>query len=291
MVQNAGSRLIEAIQKQTEKISYFCSAENTSANLSVHEIRKSLKRMRALLNFYAEPAEEFYNYFNNQMRNFGIFLSPVRESFVNIQILDRISSGENLIPDKKIRDFKENLMEQNRVLVEKHIEEDNGCAIICEFIEAFREKLLDANTVQPAKHQIISQLLGSFQDAHAHFQKYDLNGNAEILHSLRKKLKRLWYQFDFIKFAHPRYFKLKSNQLNQITEHLGEDHDLFVFTEHLNTAETGFTPEELEIAKNQVNHLRELNLLRLAPKTKKFFQETPEAFRIKMEKIFKFKLS
>lgn len=291
MVQNAGSRLIEALQKQTEKISYFCSAENTSANLSVHEIRKSLKRMRALLNFYAEPAEEFYTYFNNQMRNFGIFLSPVRESFVNIQILDRISSGENLIPDKKIRELKEKLAEQNRVLVEEQVEKNNGCAIICELIVAFSKKLADTSTVQPTKHQLISQLLESFQDAHAHFQYYDLNGDAEILHSLRKKLKRLWYQFDFIKFAHPRYFKLKSNQLNQITEHLGEDHDLFVFMEYLKNTETGFSADELEIALNQVNHLRELNMLRLVPKTKKFFQETPEAFRIKMEKIFKFELS
>jgi CHAD domain-containing protein len=287
MVQHAGSRLVTAFQKQTEKVSYFCSAENISPNLAIHEIRKSFKRMRALLHFYSDFPDEFYNHFNTQMRNFGIYLSPIRESFVNIQIFERISSSQNLIAEKKIKDVKEFLAERNKTLVETEYISNKGCELIHEFVQVFETDLLNIESERPSLHQMVSQLNLSFQEAFELFQQIEMGANAEEMHRLRKKLKRLWYQFDFIKYVHPRYFKLKSDQLNKITEYLGEDHDLNVFIEHLKLADIGFNPEEMEIITNQVQHLQELNLLRLTPKIKQFFQDTPEVFKKRMEKIFK----
>lgn len=286
MVQNTGSRLVAAIQKQTEKVSYFCSAENISPNLAVHEIRKSFKRMRALLRFYSVFPDEFYTHFNTQMRNFGIFLSPIRESFVNIQLFDRITSSQNLIAEKKIREVKEFLAERNKTLIENEYV-PNGCSLIHEFAMVFNSELIKPEKERPSQNQIIHQLIRSFQESFDFYQQNEMGAEADVMHSLRKKLKRLWYQFDFIKFAHPRYFKSKSDQLNKITEQLGEEHDLYVFLQYLQTSETGFNEEEIQIVENQVRHLRELNLLKLIPRIKQFFNETPEDFSLKMEKIFK----
>ena len=107
------------------------------------------------------------------------------------------------------------------------------------------------------------------------------------MHELRKKLKRLWYQIDFIKFLHPRYFKLKSDQLNKITDQLGDDHDLHVFYENLIAEDYGFDEEELRILTNQVKHLRELNQMKLLPRLKQFFTVPPEEFDQKLERFFK----
>lgn len=287
MVQNTGSRLVTAFQKQTEKVSYFCSAENISPNLAVHEIRKSFKRMRALLRFYCDFPDEFFSYFNTQMRNFGIFLSPIRESFVNIQLFDKITATQNLIAEKKIKDVKEFLAERNRTLIGTEYISNNGCRLIQEFVQVFEADLVNTEKERPSQTQIINQLRLSFQDAFDFFQQNELGADAEAMHRLRIKLKRLWYQFDFIKFAHPRYFKAKSDQLNIITEHLGEDHDLFVFITSLKQGYPDFSDEEIEIAENQVQHLRELNLLRLSPRLKQFFQDTPPQFNQKMDEIFK----
>jgi hypothetical protein len=48
-----------------------------------------------------------------------------------------------------------------------------------------------------------------------------------------------------------------------------------------------FTDEELEILENQVQHLRELNRIKLFPRLKQFFAETPELFNLKLQGIFK----
>ena len=59
MPHTAGKRLIETIVKQLERVEYFSSAENISPNVAVHEIRKTFKRLRALLKFYSDFPEEF----------------------------------------------------------------------------------------------------------------------------------------------------------------------------------------------------------------------------------------
>jgi hypothetical protein len=100
-------------------------------------------------------------------------------------------------------------------------------------------------------------------------------------------MKQLYYQFDFIRYVHPRFFRPKTYQLNTITEHLGEDHDLFVFLSELQTGEYDFGIEELEILENQVQHLREINRIKLFPKLKQFFIETPETFALKTGAFFK----
>ncbi|HKI88687.1 MAG TPA: CHAD domain-containing protein [Draconibacterium sp.] len=290
MVQDAGNRLISAFGKQTEKIIYFCAAENVSPNLAVHEIRKSFKRIRALLKFYDENPEEFSQMYGQQFSEWGRFLAPVRESFVNIQIFERLAAGDILIPERKLRATRELLLEKNRMLLERELINGNGFSVIRARIDDFEQRLDLLENNWPSVKQFYMQLTVSFSDGYQIYGQVLLEPDAKINHSLRKKLKRLWYQLDFIKFMHPRYFKLKSDQLNKITEQLGEDHDLFVFQNELKTSGYDFTSDELIILENQAEHQRELNMLKLTPRLKQFFNETPEMFNQKMDKIFKIQL-
>lgn len=288
MVQEAGNRLISTLQKQAERIIYFCSAENVSPNLAVHEFRKSFKRLRALLFFYDEHPEEFPANYRNQIQQFCSFLAPLRESFVNIQIFERITANNNFISDRKLKAAKDSLSEKNKTLIESEFLGENGCETIQTFIKIFDLHPEIFGPGHPSMKQLMNQLSVSFQKSYSIHQRLTPLSEANEWHRLRKKLKRLWYQLDFVKFLHPRYFKLKSDQLNKITEQLGEDHDLQVFLDELKSGYLGFDAAELQILENQVEHLRELNRIKLLPRLKQFFNEPPEMFNQKMEKIFKF---
>jgi CHAD domain-containing protein len=110
------------------------------------------------------------------------------------------------------------------------------------------------------------------------------------MHELRKILKRLMYQYDFVRYMHPRFFKSKTFQLNTITEQLGEDHDLFICLNELKNEDYGFNNEELEIIENRIQHLREINHIKLSPRLKQFFANSPEAYNKKLEATFKVSL-
>ncbi len=287
MIQDTGSRLITALEKQTEKIIYFCSAENISPNLAVHEIRKSYKRLRAQLQFFSECNETKTDEFRNEIKEAGKILAPIRESFVNIQYFEKITTGSNLIAERKIRQVKDLLSEKNKALIEKEFISKKIVSDIIQFVKQFQIQLNEIKINCPSALQLKMQLSLTFTEGAEIFQNIEPGFSPVKMHELRKILKGLWYQLEFVKFLHPRYFRMKSDQLNKITEQLGIDHDLYVLLEHLKAADIDFTNEELLILDNQVQHQRELNMLKLLPRLKQFFNETPEVFEKKLNKIFK----
>lgn len=288
MVQDTRNRLIQAITHQAGKISYFCTAENIPANLAVHELRKSFKRLRALLRFYIEIPETNIPQLRNDIRNFGKLLAPLRESSVNLDLFDKEVPGNKLLPERKIKNAREMLVQKNKSLLERGFRENNLNKTIESFFDEFETLISDnPGNEQLTKIHFFREVGQTYLKSITVYQQLPLNPHPEEWHQLRKKLKQLWYQLDFIRFLHPRYFKLKTDQLNKITDQLGEDHDLHVFSEDLISQGYGFAEEELHILKNQVEHLRELNQIKLHPRLKQFFSAPPGEFNQKLERFFK----
>ncbi len=286
MSQETGIRLVAAIQKQTEKITYFCTAENVSSNVAVHEIRKCFKRIRALLRFYRDSPNNFSVFYNHEFQKAGNLLSPVRESFVNIQIFDRITSGDEHIQERKIKLARELFQEKNRLRTEILVEENDGFNAIQNLVQKL-DVQLETNPEYVTSRHICSEMCNSYSSGYKLYNQIEQISDGNELHELRIKMKRLWYQIDFAQFFHPRFFRLKSNQLNTITELQGEDHDLYIFLQEIKSGIFEFGPDELLVLENLVEHQRELNHVKLIPRLKQFFNETPEEFNLKMEKIFK----
>ncbi len=286
MGQETGNRLITALQKQTEKVAYFCTAGNVSSNVAVHEIRKCIKRIGALLRFFPKAPGNFSPFYVNEFQKAGNLLSPVRESFSNIQIFDRITAGDKHIQERKIKQARELFQEKNRMRTEILIDKNDGFNTILNFVQKF-DGQLKRGTEHVTVKEIHLEICNSYNSGYHRYKQVELIANGNELHELRKKLKRLWYQVDFVKYMHPRYFRLKSDQLNMITELLGEDHDMYVFLQEIKSGIFEFDSNELLVLENLVEHQRELNLLKLNPRIKQFFNEFPEEFNLKMEKIFK----
>ena len=287
MPHNAGKRLVEAITKQLEKIEYFSSAENVSPNLAVHEMRKTFKRLRALVRFYIDYPVEFPSDYSTQIKYFGRSFSIMRESFVNMQIFDRIAAVDYQIPERKIKLVREKLAMKNKLVIEKGFFEAEGYLPMQNFGKLLSDQLSQFQIGQPSLIQFVKQLEISYLESFELYKQTWSGSDPELMHELRKKMKRLMYQYDFIRYIHPRYFKSKTFQLNNITEQLGEDHDLYVFLKEVENIDYELTEQEFEITENKVQHLRDLNRVKLFPRLKHFYSETPEIFNQKLKGIFK----
>ncbi len=287
MPHNAGIKLVETIKKQLDRIDYFSSAANVSPNLAVHEMRKTFKRLRALVRFYCEFPVEFPPDYANQIKYFGRSLTTMRESFVNIQIFDRVVAENTMIPERKIKAAKEKLVEKNKIIIDKGFLEAGSYETMQNFAQLLAKHIERFEIGLPSLNQIVKQLEISNLEAFQIFRQTHADPDPEIMHELRKKMKRLMYQYDFIRYLHPRFFKLKTFQLNNITEQLGEDHDLYIFVVDLKNGGYGFTPGEFEIIENRVEHLCDVNQVKLLPRLKHFFSDPPEALNQKLEILFK----
>lgn len=287
MVQTAGSRLIQTVAYQAEKIGYFCEAENISVNMVIHELRKSFKRLRALLRFFNYFPESRTPLLGEEIRNFGKLLAPLRESAVNIDLFDNEVAGNPLLPEKKIKYVRELLIQKNKSLLERGFWNNNLCGTMRDYFSGFEKLLTDQGGEQPSRINIYKEVSQSYLKSITIYQQLPSSPHTEDLHSLRKKLKRLFYQLDFIRFIHPRYFKLKTDQLNKINDQLGNDHDLHVFIQELTLSCIDFNTDEIFILNNKIEHLRELNQIKMYPRLKQFFTAVPAEFDQKLERFFR----
>jgi len=286
MDQRAGEKLSELISRQVGKVEYYSAEESIAPNLAVHEMRKSFKRLRALLRFYRNPNAGPVEKTRKKIRIFGRKLSPLRESWVNMDLFESSLAGVTDIPGKKLRRVAKVLKLKNQELVTERFHQEDVCESIRDFITRIEPKLegfvTDGITVQDIADEIGSNYLRCC----ARFEEMPSDYPAEKLHSLRKQMKRLYYQLDFLWELRPGAFREKTEQLDLINDQLGADHDYYVLTEELRSPEFGFSREELLLIENHICQLRAENLLALRHRLKDFFAESPDRFDQELERLF-----
>lgn len=73
----------------------------------------------------------------------------------------------------------------------------------------------------------------------------------ERLHELRKRAKDLWYHVRLARSGWPAMLEATANQAHELSDLLGDDHDLVLLTEYLDRGEAPLSAEQLD-------HLRKL---------------------------------
>lgn len=287
MTQNAGNKLAHTVLRQVERVEYLCTAENISPNVVVHELRKAFKRLRALIRFYEQVPGSEAKSIRKEIKQLGKELSPLRESYVNAELFEKELTGKKLIPERKIKDVEAKLHRKNKTAIDQGFRGKEICKSIGSYFAKVESSIAASENSKVSKIHIVREILDSYLTSHIFFTHLPDDAAPEEIHSLRKKLKRLFYQLDFIRLMHPKYFKAKSEQLNTINDHLGYDHDLHILAEELYLHDYHFDSEEQQILENQIEHLREMNQLKLWPRLKHFFSDTPGEFEEKTEKAFK----
>ena len=230
MNQDIGNRWLSAIRKRGKKIAYFCSAENVPPNFAVHEIRKSLKAIRALLKMQTNPVlREYFKAKMELLAEMGRTLSSARESHVNVTLFDQISETNDLVDRRKMKEIKSRLDNQNRKLIHnifagrKIIEK--VCLVVHELVSA--KELAAYRSLE--REEVSNLIINIYNKSFSMYQGLSPESGTEEFHELRKKMKILGYQLEFLQFLNPKYFKGKYVQIKKGSELLGDHHDLEVF--------------------------------------------------------------
>lgn len=105
-------------------------------------------------------------------------------------------------------------------------------------------------------------------------------GDAERLHEWRKRVKDLWYQQRLLRDAWPDVLKAQANELDELGEALGDDHDLSVLRHQLTAPEgvgTGIALD-LDPILAAIDHRRAELQRRALAIGARVYAEKPDAF-------------
>jgi len=199
---------------------------------AVHEARKALKRLRALLRL-SRPAldDERYRRENVILRDAGRELSGARDAQVMVETLDSLIErfGDELPPGTG-----------TRLRTQLQAEADRAQSTGPDSYEAVRDVLRGARTgvsswPLPA-HDGRPSLAEGFERIYRRGRRARRRAKAqptpENLHELRKRAKDLWHASQLLEPACPDRFSQLAKDAHRLSDLLGDDHDLTVLLEY-----------------------------------------------------------
>lgn len=219
--------LCEQICKSTTRLS-----SKTSRKTAVHETRKSIKRIRALLKLI-RPAigKAIYSSENNRFRSIAASLSTTRDHDILTDALDTLeqfNGGERTPALKRARDC----------VTTVHDKQSHDTETAIRYAaSALHASLASCSAIScrpDIGEPLQNGLAACYRAARKAQQDAYQNNDDETFHDWRKPVQIHWRQMALFRSAWPAEFDARIAMAKDLSENLGQDHDLKVLLTFLN---------------------------------------------------------
>ncbi|GGC88963.1 CHAD domain-containing protein [Halopseudomonas salina] len=228
----------------------------------IHQARKRLKEVRALIRLVRKPLGETFKEENRRFRNINRKLSSMRDAGALIEIWDILADAEpERFASQEKRDVRQRLVvrgqDGGQTVEESH-------QILNEVIEDLA-KAEDAVAAWPAKGETFALVSDGLKrttaDGRRALEAACDSVSDDRLHDWRKRVKDHWYHTRLLKSAWPAALDARTAMLKDLADLLGQDHDLSMLQTMLDKEPTLFgsaqqREELLEIAGKRRDELQ-----------------------------------
>ncbi len=266
--------------EQTEKaINELASTDKLGVDEAVHQARKRLKKTRAVLRLvrYSLPPST-YKQNNKIFRDIGRNLSELRDGEVRIETLDNlVTHVSDTVSPELFTNIRRELCVDYRQEYQRALDDD----VLILVKNELKDTKDDINNweIKPNNWSAVDQ---SLKRVYAHGYK-NLNAarskpTAENLHEWRKRVKYLRYQLKVINPIWTDLVKTWVEQTHDLSNYLGEDHDLAVLKEFVSSQPERFEQRELDSLIILIDRRREELQSAAISLGKKIYTEKPKKF-------------
>ena len=250
---------------------------------AVHEARKDLKKLRATLKL-VRPAlgNDPYRRENERFRDLGRALSDVRDQQVRAETIDKLAERYADDPPPggwwAIRPL---LLEQQGTA--------NG------ELDSLRERT--ASAIETGDREIDRwpldgggfDLLGpglrrTYSRARRRFRDACKEPSDIALHEWRKRSKDLWYHLRLVSKVSPPASKRYTDRAHQLSDLLGDDHDLLVLGQYLEQGDSQLTAEQRAHLKRLIERRRRELQEQAFAVGERLFANKPKRFAKRVER-------
>lgn len=248
---------------------------------AVHDARKDLKRLRAVLRLSRDAlGEETYERENAAFRSAGRRLSPARDAQVLVETLDALTArfadelGAGVVDGLRahlgaVHDRALEALRDDDALVARTVGELEQARLR---IAAWTPAGDGFSALEPGLRRIYRRGRRRLRDA-------ERDPTDENLHEARKRAKDLWHASQLLRPAAPKKLKRMSKRTHRLADLLGDDHDLAVLRGHIRANPQCFADETSQQALLAVLERRRRVLQRRAVKLgREIYAQKPKRF-------------
>ena len=278
-------RLISVLEEQMFREEDLCDSSDLSSDIKVHEIRKCFKRINALLRLFPDGLQQDIQVFRQPMKEMARRLTMARETTVNLQFFEKMCVENECLSMSEAQNLKRQLIKENFDCLQALSAGESVFDSIKKHMETGRHGFLEKLPDNDFEINIAAELEISFQKSRKLFSSSSAAYHPVEYHELRKKIKILWYQYEFIHPGQAEVPGTLSEKLHLITDRLGDDHDWFIFLREIDEDKYAVSALFKSILEENIQHYQKENLEALNQSLLAFFRENDNEFQNAISKM------
>jgi CHAD domain-containing protein len=251
---------------------------------AVHEARKDLKKARSLLRL-ARPglSRGVYRRENTALRDIGRSLSGARDADVLVQTVAEL--GEHYpgqLAETQFQALGAGLAAE--AARARATEGDDAAEAAVVALDAVAARVGDWPLGRCDHETLVEGATREYERGCAALADVEKAPTLEQLHELRKRVKDLWYHGRLLEEAWPRVVKAQSKAAHDLSDLLGDDHDMAVLAERVEggvDTSAGTAVDVGAVVELSARRRGELQAEAL-PIARRLYAEPPEAFRARL---------
>jgi CHAD domain-containing protein len=198
----------------------------------VHEARKSIKKVRALLRLLQADGAPKLGRPRRQLRQLSRALSPLRDAAAMHDSLDRLRTHDPALLTADGWNAAHRELTARGVLLHREATRRRTWEAAARRLRKLATRAKTWTSRHAGAGLVASGLEGSHRRARKALARAERNGGADDFHELRKALKTLWYQ---LRLLETRGQELGGNiaVLHQAEAALGDDHNIAVLCDYM----------------------------------------------------------
>jgi CHAD domain-containing protein len=221
--------------------------EGISRDKAIHEARKSIKKVRALLRLMkdelrgVDPAE------NVRLRDIARRLSHYRDAFVMVETFDDLKKRFRAETMRKLRTARAVLIKRRN---EAGKDEDRGIVIdhAAAALARVSARVADWRLKDDGYAALAPGMERTFRACRAALEHVRENPTADNFHDLRKRVKDHWYHIRLLEGLWTDVMQAHEKSLKDLETWLGDDHNLAVLRERIVAEPSVYgTKEEIDL--------------------------------------------
>ena len=228
--ENTAAGIKRIAVEQLDKVIKNLESQEGSRDEHVHEARKSMKRLRALLRLVrSELGNEIFQLENTCYRDAAQQLAGMRDATVLLETLDElVKFAGKRVRRNRFATVRKWLVERRDAAYQRQSEDGEAGSRVVDDLRRARRRVRE----WPLKHGGWKGLESGLRQVYARgrsgFEQAFQNAEDEIFHDWRKWAKYLWYHTQLLQPIWPPVMAVVADELDDLGDTLGRDHDLSV---------------------------------------------------------------
>jgi CHAD domain-containing protein len=207
--------------------------KNANPHETVHKVRKSFKKIRALFRLVRDAMEDYHKE-NRFFRDEGRRVSDIRDATALIEALDLIYGQYSAkLYKNSFADIRQQLEKRRKSMAEKAFDEKDVLQAIRKKISAKCESVYTMPIEYSSFASIAPSLKRVYKRGRKAYRKAKDAKHPDDFHEWRKRVKYLRYQLRAIEAVWPDFMDTWEDELHKLSDYLGTDRDLMMLRNHI----------------------------------------------------------